>query len=244
MRQTQTQHAGLSPPRTLEGLGRRRERSKTHVLIPVFSKVCMCCLYANIFVCLHCFVGSDKYLCDIGYNNNPLWRSSGLFLQAAPTTRSMGGRLWRRSQGFCHYPTLKASLLGYFLCEIRTFLTKGCGTKMWSYPTSKKHIRTWMHGLSRQGKTLQFPPSVTTDLITWQEWKQWYPVCASLVVEKKTHRPQIVCTPSTTNQDDPCLLPIYIHFLFFCFYWVLLFTQASFFLLRHDIEVKLTAVCL
>lgn len=49
------------------------------------------------------------------------------------------------------------------------------------------------------------------------------------VVEKNTHRPQIVCFLSTTNKDDPCLLPIYTDFLFFCFYWVLLFTLAFFF---------------
>lgn len=46
--------------------------------------VCACvCLCVNIFVCIHRFVGGDRYLCDIGYNNSPPWRSSGLFLQAA-----------------------------------------------------------------------------------------------------------------------------------------------------------------
>lgn len=143
----------------------------------------------------------------------------------------------------------KVNLLGCYLYWIKTKLTKGCGTKTWSYPTSEKHIRTLMHGLSKQGETLQFPPSVTTDLITWQEWKQWYPVCASLCCrEKHTHRPQIVCFLSTTNKDDPCLLPIYTHFLFFCFYWVLLFTLAFFFFFliknQQDLKVKLTAVSL
>lgn len=47
---------------------------------------CLCvCLCVKIFVCIHSFVGSDRHLCDIGYNNSPLWRGTGLFLEAALT---------------------------------------------------------------------------------------------------------------------------------------------------------------
>lgn len=49
-------------------------------------------------------------------------------------------------------------------------------------------------------------------------------VCGSVCAETHTHRPQTVCTRSTNNKDDPCLLPIYTHFLFFYFYSILLST--------------------
>lgn len=50
-----------------------------------------------------------------------------------------------------------------------------------------------------------------------------------LFLSRKTHTaPRIVCTLNTTNKDDPCLLPIYTHFLFFCFYWVCTFHTGLF----------------
>lgn len=49
-------------------------------------------------------------------------------------------------------------------------------------------------------------------------------VCVSVCAETHTHSPQTVCTRSTNNKDDPCLLPIYTHFLFFYFYSILLST--------------------
>lgn len=52
-------------------------------------------------------------------------------------------------------------------------------------------------------------------------------LCVAFCREKHTHRPQMGRALSTTNKDDPCLLPIYTHFLFFCFYRVLLFFARS-----------------
>lgn len=105
--------------------------------------------------------------------------------------------------------------------------------RMWHQDTKLPHIRKThpyfsVCSFKTGGRHCFFPPSVTRDLITWQEWKQRYPECVSLFVEKNTHSPRIVCTLNTTNKDDPCQLPIYTHFLFFCFYWVCTFHTGLF----------------
>lgn len=88
-----------------------------------------------------------------------------------------------------------------------------------------KHILHIVHALSRQDDTAT-SLSATTNLITWQQWKQLYPVCVCLCLCRHIQTPNSL--HSEHKQDDPCQLPIYNHFLFLYFYSVLLFHTVVF----------------